>query len=143
MKTQMKGIPLGSTLFVLTIFRARNTILIWNLRPVTLDICNGPSREHSIKLGFGASTVNSARILFSRIANDRVTSPIWEGLIFTKFRTCEVSRKLNSRENFRIYSIFEEAPKILVRSITALLVSRSGNLCKQFGPRSDPTKRWV
>ena len=36
--------------------------------------------------------------------NDRVISPIREGLIFTKLRICEVSRKLNSRENFRNYS---------------------------------------
>ena len=36
---------------------------------------------------------------------DRVISPIREGLIFTKLRMCEVSRKLNSRENFQIYSI--------------------------------------
>ena len=38
--------------------------------------------------------------------NDRVISPIREGLILTKLRICEVSRKLNSRENFRIYSSF-------------------------------------
>ena len=37
--------------------------------------------------------------------SDRVISPIRESLIFTKLRICEVSRKLNSRENFRIYSI--------------------------------------
>ena len=36
--------------------------------------------------------------------NDRVISSICKGLIFTKLRICEVSRKLNSRENFRIYS---------------------------------------
>ena len=31
-------------------------------------------------------------------------SPSCEGLIFTKLRICKVSRKLKSRENFRIYS---------------------------------------
>ena len=37
--------------------------------------------------------------------NDRVISPIHEDFIFTKLGVCEVSRKLNTRENFRIYSI--------------------------------------
>ena len=32
-------------------------------------------------------------------------SPICEGLIFMILRICEVLRKLNPRENFRIYSI--------------------------------------
>ena len=37
---------------------------------------------------------------------ERVIWPICEDLNFTKLRICEVSLKLNSRENFRIYSIF-------------------------------------
>ena len=36
--------------------------------------------------------------------NERVISPIREGLIFMKLRISEVSRKFNSCENFRIYS---------------------------------------
>ena len=73
-------------------------------------------------------TVNSeifARILFSGISvkihicdvkymqlendltilvNNRVSTTFRKGLIFTKLRLCKVSRKLNSCENFRIYS---------------------------------------
>ena len=37
--------------------------------------------------------------------NDKEISPFREGFIFTKLRIFEVSRKLNPRENFRIYSI--------------------------------------
>ena len=37
--------------------------------------------------------------------HDRVISSFREGFIFAKLRTCEVSRKLNLLENFRIYSI--------------------------------------
>ena len=37
--------------------------------------------------------------------NERVILPFREGFIFTKLRTCEVSRKLSPRENFLIYSI--------------------------------------
>ena len=57
-----------------------------------------------------SNTVNSeifARIVFPRIdilVNDRVILSFCEGLIFTKLRICEVSRKYNPRENFRIYS---------------------------------------
>ena len=40
--------------------------------------------------------------------NDRELSPIRESLIFAKLRICEVSRKFNSRENFRIYSISDK-----------------------------------
>ena len=75
--------------------------------------------------GSRLSTLNSeifATILFSRIAledilamkkmwfghvllisvNDRVISPFRGDFIFTKLRMCEVSRKYNLRENFRI-----------------------------------------
>ena len=36
--------------------------------------------------------------------NDRVIQPLRECLIFTKLHICELSRKLNSCENFGIYS---------------------------------------
>ena len=42
---------------------------------------------------------------FTRSVNDRAITPFREGLIFTKLRICEVSRKLYFRKNFRIYSI--------------------------------------
>ena len=48
--------------------------------------------------------------------NDRVISPIREGLILTKLRICEVSRKLNSRENSRINSRFHFVVWFLVSS---------------------------
>ena len=37
--------------------------------------------------------------------NDRVISPFRKCFLFTKLRICKVLRKLNPRENFRIYSI--------------------------------------
>ena len=40
-----------------------------------------------------------------RSVNDSVISPFREDFIFTKLRICEVSRKLNPRENFQIYSM--------------------------------------
>ena len=52
--------------------------------------------------------------------NDRVISPIREDLIFTKLRICEVSRKLNSRENFRIYSIYIKIVQPLVCKMVLL-----------------------
>ena len=45
-------------------------------------------------------------------------SPIRESLIFTKLRIYEVSRKLNSRENFRIYS--NQLTVLLAGAITSL-----------------------
>ena len=44
--------------------------------------------------------------------NDRVITLFREGLIFTKVRICEVSRKLNSRENFQIYSSKQQLIKL-------------------------------
>ena len=38
------------------------------------------------------------------LVNDRVISAFPEDFTFTKLRICEVSRKLNPRKNFRIYS---------------------------------------
>ena len=42
------------------------------------------------------------------LVNDRVISPFREDFIFTKLRICEVSRKLNPHENFRIYSTISD-----------------------------------
>ena len=51
--------------------------------------------------------------------NNIMISPIREGLIFTKLRTCEVSRKQNPRGYFRIYSKPVHGISVLLKYVSS------------------------
>ena len=70
-----------------------------------LFYCNGSFRENFIFTNsVKRHTCDSKNLRLGHdlpiSVSDRLISPFHEGLIFTKFRICEVSRKLNPRENF-------------------------------------------
>ena len=58
--------------------------------------------------------------------NERVISPYCENFILTKLRICEVPRKQNPRDNFRIYSTIanedgiDKIPRSLISDLVAL-----------------------
>ena len=98
-------------------------------------------------------TVNSeifSRILFLQIAsghicdvkysqlehdltisvNNRVITPFREGLIFMKLRISEVSLKINSHENLRIYSI-NVLKSLLLHNFNKIVIK----ICEKYGSK--------
>ena len=72
--------------------------------------------------------------------NDRVISPLHGGFVFTKLRICEVSRKLNPRENFRnSKSMRAVSFFMLLLSSVECCQKRSVKNVSRFGSRVGPT----
>ena len=69
------------------------------------NFCENHIFANSVKIHICDVQISQIRRDLPILVNDSMILLFRYGLIFTKLRICEVSRKLNPHENFRIYSI--------------------------------------